>query len=583
MQKSKSEITGSEIIVEELVRQGVEVVFGYPGGAVIPLYDALFANKDRLKHVLTAHEQGAVHAADGYARAKNKTGVVIATSGPGATNIVTGIANAFLDSVPVVAITGNVPVPLIGKDSFQEVDIVGLCQPVAKHSFMVRHIEELPTIIRMAFHIANEGRKGPVLIDVPKDIQTQYYDYEMTVINSDNDEVEEYSLKELADDLAAIHKFEFLTEKQPKPSIEESAIDEAVKVINNSKRPFIYAGGGVINAGIEKELLEFSQHIDAPIGLSMMGLAAIDSAYDLNLGMTGMHGKYPANMAQSNCDVIIALGVRFSDRATGNVAKYINEKHIIHIDIDKAEIDKNVHADTAICADLQDAIRYLLLNTTKTEHPEWIKEIDGFKHRNRQYETDEFKPKQIIEMVGEHFDSDTVVATDVGQHQMWTMQHYDFRKTRTLVTSGGLGTMGFGMGSAIGACFANDKKPTILFTGDGSFGMNLTELATAVKEELPLLIVLFNNGVLGMVRQWQTIFNDGRHSQTTTHRKTDFVAVAKAFGADGDKVDNLADLKKALERFNGTKTMLIECIIEKNEMVYPMIPPGGSVNDIILG
>ncbi len=582
MQKSKSEITGSEVIVEELVRQGVEVVFGYPGGAVIPLYDALFANRDRLHHVLTAHEQGAVHAADGYARAKNKTGVVIATSGPGATNIVTGIANAFLDSIPLVAITGNVPLPLIGKDSFQEVDIVGLCQPVAKHSFMVRNIEELPTVIRMAFHIANDGRKGPVLVDVPKDIQTQYYDYEMSVVKSDIDEVETSSLSELADDLLAVHKFEFLAEKKPTPSIEETDIAKAVEVINNSKKPFIYAGGGIINAGVESELLQLSQRINAPIGLSMMGLSSVDSAYELNLGMTGMHGKYPANMAQSNCDVIIALGVRFSDRATGNVAKYINEKHVIHIDIDMAEIGKNVQVDTAICADLRDVMHYLLKNTKEVEHKEWVNEIEVFKQRDKQYASDEFKPKNIIEAVGNKFEADTVVATDVGQHQMWTTQYYDFRKTRTLMTSGGLGTMGYGMGAAMGACIANDRKPTILFTGDGSFGMNLNEMATIVKEGLPVLIVLFNNGVLGMVRQWQTIFCDGRHSQTTTHRKTDFVALAKAFGADGVSVDSMDDLEKVLNSYDKTQPMLIECIIDKNEMVYPMIPPGGSVNDIIL-
>ncbi len=558
MEEKIIELTGAEIVIEELVRHDVSVVFGYPGGTVIPLYDAIYDNENRIHHVLTAHEQGAIHAADGYARAKNGTGVVIATSGPGATNLVTGIANAYLDSVPLVAITGNVPVSLIGKDSFQEVDIVGVSQPIVKHNFVVRDIKDLARTIRAAFKIANAGRKGPVLVDIPKDIQTESCEYNPY---ADFDEI--------------VREKAIL-----KPNLEKVA--EAIETINNCKRPFIYVGGGVLAGGVEKEVIELAQKIDAPIAVSMMGLTAIDFDYEYNLGMSGMHGKYAASMAQDRCDTIIALGVRFSDRATGNVAKYINEKNIIHVDIDLAEIGKNVQADTHICGNIEEVMKHFLEGVKESNKKEWLEEIKKFKHRDEYHPTSEFRPRSIIKTVGNNFEEETVVATDVGQHQMWTVQHYEFHKPRTLLSSGGLGTMGYGLGAAIGGCFASGKKETILFTGDGSFSMNLNEMATAVTENLPIVIILFNNNVLGMVRQWQSIFFDGRHSQTTTNRKTDFVALAKAFGAEGHRVTSLEELEEVLKNRKTEGPMLIECPIDKDEMVYPMIPPGQSVKDIIL-
>ncbi len=557
MEDKKREFTGAQIVIEELIREGVTTIFGYPGGAVIPLYDALYEYHDRIYHVLSAHEQGAAHAADGYARAKGKTGVVIATSGPGATNLVTGIANAYLDSVPMVAITGNVPVPLLGKDSFQEVDIVGVTQPVVKHNFVIRNIEELPRTLRAAFAIANSGRKGPVLVDIPKNIQVEKYEY---------DPSEEIKLFE-----------------RPKqiPKCNKDAIKEAIDVINKCERPFIYVGGGVIAAGVEEEILELSKKIDAPIGFSMMGITAVDYDYDLNLGMCGMHGKYASNMAQEECDVLIAVGVRFSDRATGNVEHYIKDKHIIHLDIDMAEIGKNIDAQTNIAGDLQETVKLLLKGADKKKRAEWTELVLKYKEKGVKPTMGEFIPREIIKVVSNLMENDTVVATDVGQHQMWTVQHYEFHNPRQLLTSGGLGTMGYGMGAAIGAAMATGKK-TVLFTGDGSFGMNLNEMATAVTQKLPIVIFLLNNRVLGMVRQWQDIFQNGRFSQTTTNRKTDFVALAKAFGAEGYKVDTIEDLEDLLKGLKVEGPVLIECPIERSEKVYPMIPPGGAVKDIIL-
>ncbi len=558
MEDKRREFTGAQIIIEELIRQGVTTVFGYPGGAVIPLYDALYEYHGKINHVLAAHEQGAAHAADGYARTKGETGVVFATSGPGATNLVTGIANAYLDSVPMVAITGNVPVPLLGKDSFQEVDIVGITQPVVKHNFVIRNISELPKTLRTAFHIANTGRKGPVLVDIPKNIQVEKYDY---------DPNEETGLIERI---------------KPIPSFDENSMKEAIDVINKSERPFIYAGGGVIAAGVENELLEFSKKIDAPIGFSMMGITAVDYDYSLNLGMCGMHGKFASNMAQEECDVIIAVGVRFSDRATGDISHYMGNRHIIHLDIDMAEMGKNVEAHTYLKGDVSTTLNVLLDKVKETKRVEWTDLIQKFKEKGTKPITGEFIPREIIKTVSSAMSKDTVIATDVGQHQMWTVQHYEFHKPRKLLTSGGLGTMGYGMGAAIGGCIANDKKPTILFTGDGSFGMNLNEMATAVTQNLPLVIILLNNKVLGMVRQWQDIFQNGRFSETTMKRKTDFVALAEAFGAKGYRVSEIDELSSLLKTLKIDGPILIECPIDKNEKVYPMIPPGGAVKDIIL-
>ena len=549
-------MNGARILVEELIHQGVDVIFGYPGGAVLNIYDELYLASDRIRHVLSAHEQGAAHAADGYARASKKTGVVLATSGPGATNLVTGIANAYLDSVPMVAITGNVAVNNLGKDSFQEVDIVGVTQSVVKHNFMVRDVKDLQRTIIEAFEIANTGRKGPVLIDIPKDVQVNECEY-----------IEDMKVPSVV--------------KKIKSSTE--GMDELLEMIKKAKRPFIYAGGGVIASGAEAEVLELSKRLDAAVGLSMMGLTAVPASYPLNLGMCGMHGKYASIKAQSECDLLLAVGVRFSDRATGDIDEYTKKCMTVHIDIDRAEIGKNVNADISMWGDVKEILTKILAVIPKYEHPEWVAQIEEYKSAAILPAPQAFGPQAIIEEVNRHGNEDTVVATDVGQHQMGTMQYYRFEKSHKLLTSGGLGTMGYGLGAAIGGCIANGRKRTVLFTGDGSFGMNLNELATAVSQELPITIIVMNNDVLGMVRQWQTIFYDGHYSQTTLDRKTDFPALAKAFGALGYAAYTMEDLKKALDIADHSEgTVLIDCHIGMDEKVLPMIPPGRSIKDMIV-
>ncbi len=549
-------MNGARILVEELIHQGVDVIFGYPGGAVLNIYDELYLASNRIRHVLSAHEQGAAHAADGYARASGKTGVVLATSGPGATNLVTGIANAYLDSVPMVAITGNVAVNNLGKDSFQEVDIVGVTQSVVKHNFMVRDVKDLQRTIIEAFEIANTGRKGPVLIDIPKDVQVNECEY-----------IEDMKVPSVV--------------KKIKSSTE--GMDELLEMIKKAKRPFIYAGGGVIASGAEAEVLELSKRLDAAVGLSMMGLTAVPASYPLNLGMCGMHGKYASIKAQSECDLLLAVGVRFSDRATGDIDEYTKKCMTVHIDIDRAEIGKNVNADISMWGDVKEILTKILAVIPKYEHPEWVAQIEEYKSAAILPAPQAFGPQAIIEEVNRHGNEDTVVATDVGQHQMWTMQYYRFEKSHKLLTSGGLGTMGYGLGAAIGGCIANGRKRTVLFTGDGSFGMNLNELATAVSQELPITIIVMNNDVLGMVRQWQTIFYDGHYSQTTLDRKTDFPALAKAFGALGYAAYTMEDLKKALDIADHSEgTVLIDCHIGMDEKVLPMIPPGRSIKDMIV-
>ena len=545
-------LSGAQIVIEQLCLHGAATVFGYPGGSVLPIYDELYKNSHRIHHVITAHEQGAAHAADGYARASGKTGVVIATSGPGATNLVTGIANAYLDSVPLVAITGNVAVPMLGKDSFQEVDIVGITQPVVKHNFLVRDIDSLERTLREAFHIANSGRRGPVLVDIPRDVQQAECEYEG-----------------ISPDTEDGRTFQF-------------DISLAAHAIKGCKRPYIYAGGGVLASGAEAELRELSERLSAPVGFSMLGLTALSHNYNLNLGMCGMHGKYPATVAQSECDLMIALGVRFSDRATGNVEAYKQDLVIIHVDIDLAEIGKNVPSHIDICGDIKAVLTKLLPELPPTKNDQWLARVEELKQVDKPQKNDDFTPQNIIEMVSGICNEDTVISTDVGQHQMWTMQNYPFGNPRTLLTSGGLGTMGYGLGAAIGGCIAKGKKRTIHFTSDGSFGMNLIELSTAVSQELPVVTVIVNNGVLGMVRQWQTMFYGQRYSQTTLNRKTDFPALAKAFGADGYRAENLSQLKSILNNLPDNGPVVIDCHIDMDEKVLPMIPPGGSVKNIII-
>jgi acetolactate synthase-1/2/3 large subunit len=553
-------MTGAKIIVETLIEQGIDTIFGYPGGAVLNIYDELYKAGERISHYLTCHEQAAAHAADAYARVSGKPGVVIATSGPGATNLVTGIANAYLDSSPIIAITGNVARALIGKDSFQEVDIYGVTMPITKHNYIVKDVSKLADTIREAIKIATSGRPGPVLIDVPKDIQLAEFDYVPQAACS--------------------------PESRNSGNISDEAIEEAVELIKGSKRPFIYAGGGVIMSVASNELLEFAELIDAPIGLSMMGLSAIPGSHPRNLGMTGMHGKYAASKAMSESDLIVAVGTRFSDRATGSKQEFSKGKKFIHIDIDPAEIGKNIPAYVSVIGNVKDVLTKLNANLTASERPEWRAEVESLKsspENNPELPNGKLTPKAVIEEVRKHMTDDGVVATDVGQHQMWVSLYYNFTSPRTLVTSGGLGAMGFGMGAAVGSCIGRGKRKTVLFTGDGSFHMNLNELATAVSNNLPLVIVVMNNGVLGMVRQWQTLFFEKRYSSTTLNRKTDFVKLAEAFGATGYRISSKNELSSVMEKaFKTDGPVLIDAIIDRDEKVLPMIPPGGTINDIIL-
>lgn len=549
-------LSGSDILVRTLIDQGVEVVFGYPGGQIINVYDSLYKYQNELKHVLAAHEQGAAHAADGYARASGKPGVVIATSGPGATNLVTGIATAYLDSVPMIAITGNVPGSQIGTDSFQEIDITGITLPITKHNYFVSSVEELQDTIIEAFRIATSGRPGPVLVDVPKDVQISKCEY---IPKSSSNCIERFAAKDIR-------------------------ISEAAKCINESERPFIYFGGGMISAEAQKEMLDLAELIDAPVGCSFMGLSAIPTNHPRFLGMQGMHGHYASSMGMHNADCIIALGVRFNDRVTGNRAKFATKAKIVHIDIDGAELSKTVNETHSLRGDLKLTLQKLLPLIKKVNHPDWANMIEAF--RKQEIETldnrEGLTPRAAILTLNKHIGVNTPISTDVGQHQMWTAQNACFGNCRRFISSGGLGTMGFGMGAAIGSYYATGET-AVLVTGDGSFGMNLNELATAVTNNVPLVILLFNNGVLGMVRQWQTLFFDKHYSNTILERKTDFVKLAEAFGAKAKTVTTTQELDSALlEAFESNGTYLVECIIDKDEFVLPMLPPGGSMDDIIV-
>lgn len=555
-------ITGSEIIVRTLVEQGVTDVFGYPGGQVINIYDALYNHRDEINHVLTAHEQGAAHAADGYSRATGKVGVVIATSGPGATNLVTGIATAMLDSIPMVAITGNVPCSLIGKDSFQEIDITGVTLPITKHNYFVNKVENLADAIREAFKIAKSGRPGPVLIDVPKDVQVALCDFEMQ---------------------------EAPVEKEPLPKAKGEKIDEAIKLLREAKRPYIYFGGGAAGLGMGQKLIDLAEKIDAYIGCSFMGLSAIPNSCERFLGMNGMHGHYASSMAQNEADLILGVGVRFSDRATGNISKYAKNSKIIQLDPDFAEINKNVKVDVGIVGDIEDSFDRIAGALESASHPEWHKRVEELVADEKRLSAiaearsgAAITPKRVMDIINKCKPDGTVIATDVGQHQMWCAQHISFDRTRRFVSSGGLGTMGFGLGAAIGARVATGDT-TVLITGDGSFGMNLNELATAVSHNIPVVIVLMNNGVLGMVRQWQTLFFGQRYSNTVlTERQTDFVKLAEAFGAVGMRVRTPEEFESAFsEALRMGKTVVIDTLIDKDEFVLPMLPPGGSIDDII--
>lgn len=539
-------LTGSEIVVRILLEQGCDTVFGYPGGQVLDIYDSLYRHRKEIKHVLTAHEQGAAHAADGYARATGRVGVVIATSGPGATNLVTGIATAYMDSVPMVAICGNVPTTQIGTDSFQEIDITGITVPITKYNFFVKRIEDLADAVRRAFVLAKTGRPGPVLIDVPKDIQEAKYQYEP---------------------------------KQPEAGPEPFAakdvrIEEAAGMINSAKRPFIYFGGGVVTSGAAEEIKKLSRKIDAPVACSMMGLSAIPSDYPGFLGMQGMHGHYAATAAMQKADVIVALGVRFNDRVTGDRTKFALKQKVVHIDIDGSELAKTVDEACSLRGDLKLTLKKLLPLVEKSGKPAWKKQVEELKVKEKELccVREGFTPQNILKMLNKKLSGNTPVATDVGQHQVWAAQELKFSTPRRFISSGGLGTMGYGFGAAMGAYFGTGERP-VLITGDGSFGMSLNELATAVTYKVPIVILIMNNGVLGMVRQLQTLGYKKHYSSTVLDRKTDFAMLAKSFGADGMSVSGLDELEAALNKaFSGNMPYVLDCRIDKDEAVSYMIP-----------
>ncbi len=542
--------------METLIEQGCDTVFGYPGGQILDVYDSLYTHQDRIQHILTAHEQGAAHAADGYARTTGRVGVVISTSGPGATNLVTGIATAHLDSIPLVAICGNVPTTQIGTDSFQEVDITGVTLPITKHNYFVGRVEELADTIREAFTLAQSGRPGPVLVDVPKDVQIAKWEYEPMAP----------------------------AEKETPFAAKDIRIAEAAKQINTARRPYIYFGGGLIASDGMEEMLALAEQIDAPLGCSLMGLSAVPTDHPRFLGMQGMHGHYASSMAMHHADVIIALGVRFNDRVTGDRTKFAEDKKIIHIDVDGSELCKNVQEVCGLRGDIKLTLNRLLPLLEKSEKPDWQAQIETLRSKERGYADNRpgMTPRRILSTLNRYLGENTAVCTDVGQHQMWAAQNIRFQMPRRFVSSGGLGTMGFGLGAAIGSAFGT-KERSVLITGDGSFGMCLNELATAVSYQVPLVILIMNNGVLGMVRQWQTMFFNKHYSNTVLNRKTDFVALAKAFGAEGESVDEPGELDSAFQRaFRCNGPYVIDCRIDKDELVLPMLPPGGSMEDIIV-
>ena len=546
--------SGAEVLLQCLKKQGVDTIFGYPGGAVIPLYDALYDYKDSFFHVLTCHEQGAVHAADGYARASGKVGVCFATSGPGATNTVTGIATAYADSVPLVVITGQVASSLLGRDSFQEVDITGITLPITKHSYMVRNVEKLPAIVAEAFEIAASGRPGPVLIDIPKDVFMTQVEYR--------------------DEPVAAEVFQ--------GEDKEIDITEAAEYINQAQRPVIYGGGGIILSKAYEELLRLSEDGSIPVVNTLMGLGSFPRNHPLSLGMVGMHGFPEANLAVTHSDLVIAIGARFSDRVIGAVDQFAPKAKVIHIDADKVEIGKNKEVHLSLVGDVKNILKALVGKIEKKSRSQWLAEVEGWK-RPMAHPKDTLTAKEIITKANQMTGPDTIVTTEVGQHQMWTAQYWQFQKPRTFLSSGGLGTMGYGLGAAIGAQTAYPDQWVLHMAGDGSFRMNCNELATVAKYNLPIITILFNNGVLGMVRQWQMHFCNERYSETYLANTVDYIKLADAYGIRGRRVENIGDFEKALqEALSERRPMLIECVISKDEHVYPIVPPGKPIHDYIL-
>lgn len=549
-------LTGAEILVKTLIDNGVDTIFGYPGGAVLNIYDALYKNSKSINHILTCHEQGAAHAADGYARATGKVGVCLATSGPGATNLVTGIATAYMDSIPMVAITGNVPKGLLGKDSFQEVDIAGITMPITKHNYIVKDIKDLQKTINEAFYIAKEGRPGPVLIDIPKDI------------TADKEVYKEVKLKEV----------------KPKVNhIDVQSLEELAKYINESEKPFIYAGGGVVISEAKEELIQLAEKINAPVSTSLMCMGGFPCDHYLSTGMIGMHGTKASNLLATKCDLMITLGARFSDRVISN-QNHVKNAKIIQVDVDPAEINKNIKVDSYVIGDIKSVLKALIPMIKEKKNQEWLdkmNELKSLKAKSKD-ESEYLTPEFLFETLSKMDNGDFIISTEVGQHQMWTAQNYKFKSPRSFITSGGLGTMGFGMGAAMGAQMAMPQKKVFNIAGDGSFGMNCNEFATAVKYNIPIKIIIMNNNVLGMVRQWQTLFYEGRYSHTTLNRVTDFVKLAEAFGGTGFRVNKKEELQDTLEKaLNIDGPVIIDYRIDRDTKVFPMVAPGAPINQII--
>ncbi|MCI5937618.1 MAG: biosynthetic-type acetolactate synthase large subunit [Eubacterium sp.] len=548
------QLNGSQIIIECLLEQGVDTVFGYPGGCILNVYDELYHYQDRIRHVLTSHEQGASHAADGYARATGKVGVCMATSGPGATNLVTGIATAYMDSVPMVAITCNVALPLLGKDSFQEVDIAGITMPITKHSFIVKDIENLADVMRRAFKIAQTGRPGPVLVDITKDVTAAVTDYSPKTP-------------------------EIIPRKVD--TIDQNAIEDVVKVIKAAKKPMIFVGGGAVISGAEAELREFVKKVDAPVTDSLMGKGAFDGTDAYYTGMLGMHGTKTANLSVTECDLLIVLGARFSDRVTGNADKFARNAKIIHIDIDPVEINKNIQVDYSIIGDLKSVLEILNKKLEQNYHKEWIDKVMARKEAcPMTYDKDVLSGPYVMERISEITNNDAIITTDVGQHQMWAAQYYKYRYPRQLLTSGGMGTMGYGIGASIGAKLGVPSKAVFNIAGDGCFRMNMNEIATATRYNIPIIEVVFNNHVLGMVRQWQTLFYGQRYSQTILEDKVDFCKMAEAMGAKAIRVTSKDQVDDAIKTaLAANEPVVIEVVIGKDEKVWPMVAPGAAIED----
>ncbi len=547
-------LNGSQIVIECLKEQGVDTVFGYPGGTILNVYDELYKHSDEITHILTSHEQGASHAADGYARSTGKVGVCLATSGPGATNLVTGIATAYMDSIPIVAITANVGVSLLGKDSFQEVDIAGITTPITKHNFIVKDINKLADTIRWAFRIAQEGRPGPVLVDIPKDLT------------------------------AAVTDFEPQVPEKPERSTEyirEADLDAAVKLINESERPFVFVGGGAVRSDAADELKTFTEIIHAPVADSLMGKGAYDGRSELYCGMLGMHGTKTANLGVSRCDLLITIGSRFSDRVIGNAATFAKNAKVLQIDVDPAEINKNISVDVSIIGDVREVLKRLNARIEEHRHDEWDDSIKELKEKYPlKYNEEGLTGPYIIEEIYRQTkDGDAIIVTDVGQHQMWAAQYYKYAKPRTLLTSGGLGTMGYGVGAAIGAKVGNPDKTVINIGGDGCFRMDMNEIATAARYNIPIIEVVVNNHVLGMVRQWQTLFYEKRYSATVLNDAVDFVKLAEALGAVGIRVTKKEEFGPALEKAIGLgRPVVIDCQIDSDDKVFPMVAPGAPID-----